>query len=152
MYTIGALSADRITYVFGCIHRGLYKSFVYVHNWRVLCTQNYVRFWLYYTQRAVQKLCVCTRLARLLYTELRAFLVVFIHRGLCIFLLFFPPSVMAPAHSKLLLDACFRKEEVLLILPILFNILSQIVGMKRRVAVITRTFIWSEEHFRGPVL
>ena len=59
---------------------------------------------------------------------------------------------MAPAHSKPLLDACFRKEEVLLILPILFNILSQIVGMKRRIAVIARTFIWSEEHFRGPVL
>ena len=104
VHTIDALSAYRTTYVVGCIYterlffsvswcsepsqpqritsglNRLCKSFVCVHDWRVIGRQNYVRFWLY-TQRAVQKLCVCTQLARYRHTELRTFLVVLYTEG-----------------------------------------------------------------------
>ena len=100
VHTIDALSAYRTTYVVGCIYterlffsvswcsepsqpqritsglNRLCKSFVCVHDWRVIGRQNYVRFWLY-TQRAVQKLRECTRLARYRQTELLTFLAVY---------------------------------------------------------------------------
>ena len=88
------------------------KSFVCAHDWHVNSMQNCIHFGLY------------------------------LHTDGCAFpSLFSPPSVMAPVHSKPLLDACFREEEVLLIFLLCKQHKISRQGNERWVAVITRPLV-----------
>ena len=74
-------------------------------------------------------------------------------------LFFLPPLVMVPLHSKLLLDACFRQEEVLLSF-LLYKLHKKRhfvwdtfpnVGNERRITVITRALVIQRNIFADQI-